>query len=79
MLTGKDHIFYSGIFHDFCPLFRVEVGWIQFVNAQGDELFCAVPVIVGLERYGNESILIPWPVGHEVTKKAGNIKFKKKS
>ena len=37
--------------------------WIQFVNAQGDELFCAVPVIVGLERYGNESILIPWPVG----------------
>ena len=49
--------------------------WIQFVNAQGDELFCAVPVIVGLERYGNESILIPWPVGHEVTKKAGNIKF----
>lgn len=49
--------------------------WIQFINASGEELFCAAPIVVGLEKFGSEKILIPWPVSNAVTKKAGSIKF----
>lgn len=49
--------------------------WIQFVNANGEELFCAAPVVVALEKFGSEKILIPWPISSAVSKKAGPIKF----
>lgn len=49
--------------------------WIQFINANGEELFCAAPITVALEKFGNEKVLIPWPVNSAVTKKSGTIKF----
>ena len=49
--------------------------WIQFINANGEELFCQAPITVALEKFGNEKILIPWPINSAITKKAGTIKF----
>ena len=31
MLTGEEHVLHSGIFHHFCPLFRIEVHRIELI------------------------------------------------
>lgn len=49
--------------------------WIQYVNASGEEYFYAAPLIVGVEKYGSEKLLIPWAISKEVAKKTGIISF----
>ena len=40
MLTGEEHVLHSGIFHHFCPLFRIEIHRIEFI------LQAEVPLLV---------------------------------
>lgn len=49
--------------------------WIQYINADQEEYFYAAPIMVSLEKYGNEKILIPWAISKEVAKKTGTIQF----
>ncbi len=49
--------------------------WIQYINANGEEYFYAAPLLVGVEKYGNEKVLIPWAISKEVAKKTGIIQF----
>ena len=49
--------------------------WIQYKNADQEEYFYAAPLVVGLEEYGSEKILIPWAISKEVAKKTGVIQF----
>lgn len=49
--------------------------WIQYINASGEEYFYAAPLIVGVEKYGSEKLLIPWAISKEVAKKTGIISF----
>lgn len=49
--------------------------WIQYKNADQEEYFYAAPIVVGIEEYGSEKILIPWAIGKEVAKKTGVIQF----
>lgn len=49
--------------------------WILYKNADLEEYFYAAPLIVTVEEYGSDKILIPWAIGKEVTKKTGVIQF----
>lgn len=49
--------------------------WIQYKNADQEEYFYAAPIVVGVEEYGSEKILIPWAISKEVAKKTGVIQF----
>lgn len=49
--------------------------WIQYINAEGEKYFYAAPILVGVEEFGNEKILIPWAISKEVTKTSGSIEF----
>lgn len=49
--------------------------WIQYINAAKEEYFYAAPILVGLEEYGNEKILIPWAISKDVAKVNGTIQF----
>jgi len=40
-----------------------------------EEYFYAAPLIVAVEDYGSEKILIPWAISKEVSKKTGIIQF----
>ena len=48
---------------------------IQYKNADQEEYFYAAPIVVGVEEYGSEKILIPWAISKEVAKKTGVIQF----
>lgn len=49
--------------------------WIQYVNADQEEYFYAAPLVIGVEEYGSEKILIPWAISKEVAKATGVIQF----
>lgn len=49
--------------------------WIQYVNADHESYFYAAPILVGIQEFGNEQILIPWAISKEVTKATGVISF----
>ena len=49
--------------------------WIQYKNADQEEYFYAAPLVIGVEEYGSEKILIPWAISKEVAKKTGVIQF----
>ena len=49
--------------------------WIMYKNADKKEFFYAAPIMICLEEYGNEKILIPWAIGDSVAAKAGIIQF----
>ena len=49
--------------------------WIQYINANNEEYFYAAPIIIGAQEFGNEQILIPWPISKEVAKATGVISF----
>jgi hypothetical protein len=49
--------------------------WIQYVNAAKEEYFYHAPILVGVQEYGSEKVLIPWAVGQDVTKSTGVVEF----
>ena len=49
--------------------------WIQYKNADKKEYFYAAPIIVGVQEYGNDQILIPWAISKEVCAASGTIEF----
>lgn len=49
--------------------------WIQYVNAENEEYFYHAPILVGVQEYGSEKVLIPWAVGQDVTKTTGVVQF----
>lgn len=49
--------------------------WIQYINADNEEYFYAAPLVVGLEEFGSEKLLIPWAISKEVAKRTGVIQF----
>lgn len=61
-------------FYDNIDLYD-SVCWIQYINADKKEYFYAAPLIVGVEEYGSEQLLIPWAISKEVAAKTGNIQF----
>lgn len=61
-------------FYDNIDLYD-SVCWIQYINADKEEYFYAAPLVVGVEEYGSEQILIPWAISKEVAKKTGTIQF----
>lgn len=78
--------FYTDRFFDSFDL-STAVVWIQYRNAQNEELiYMANPIVVtdndyrveniiGAGQNGSELVLIPWPIGYDVTKKAGTVEF----
>lgn len=49
--------------------------WIQYINANQEQYFYAAPLVVGVEEFGSEKILIPWAISKEVAKATGVIQF----
>lgn len=49
--------------------------WIQYVNAANEEYFYYAPILVGVQEFGSEKILIPWAIGQDVTKENGVVQF----
>lgn len=49
--------------------------WIQYKNANKEQYFYAAPLVIGVQEYGSEQILIPWAIGNEVSKASGIIEF----
>ena len=49
--------------------------WIQYINADQEQYFYAAPLVVSVEEYGSEKILIPWAISKEVAKTTGTIQF----
>lgn len=49
--------------------------WIQYVNADQEEYFYAAPLMIGVEKYGSDKLLIPWAISKQVAKKTGTISF----
>ena len=48
---------------------------IQYINADQEEYFYASHIMISADKYGTESILIPWAISRQVTKKTGTITF----
>lgn len=49
--------------------------WIQYINANNEQYFYAAPIMVGVQEFGSEQILIPWAISKEVAAATGVIQF----
>lgn len=49
--------------------------WIQYKNANKEEFFYGAPLLISVDEYGKEIILIPWAIGESVSKISGTVEF----
>lgn len=61
-------------FFDSYDLYKTSC-WIQYTNVDKESFYFSAPMVVRGEKYGTDTILIPWLISKEVTKTSGTIQF----
>lgn len=49
--------------------------WIQYRNAKKEEFYYAAPMLIYVEEFGADKILIPWVISQDVAGAAGTVEF----